>query len=142
MTGSSTRLAPVRLPAFVRTTLEPRVLRRVTRVGLVAAAVEGVDAGSAGARCRPGTATWGKWAAGSDSSGIEAGRGFASISARIASAIVITYGTASEIAHTSANQNRMRRVPRPLMPNVPDVPKPRAPATAGFSRLSTPTHLD
>lgn len=141
MTGSSTRLARVRLPALVRTTLEPRA-RCTTRVGRVAAAVEGLDAGIAGARCRPGTATCGKWVVGSDSSGIVAGRGFASISARIASAIVITYGTASEIAQTSANQNRMRRVPRPLMPNVPEVPKPCAPAKAGLSRLSTPTHLD
>ena len=138
MTGSSTLLTPVRPPALVRTTLEPPALRtpRVDRVG---AAVEGVDVGIAGARCRLGTAICGKWAAGSDSSGIMAGREGASTLARIASPIVTTYGTASEIAHTKANQNRMRRVPRLFMPNVP-VLKPCAPAMAGVNRLCTSTH--
>jgi hypothetical protein len=102
------------------------------------AAVEGVDVGIAGARCRLGSAICGKWATGSDSSGIGAGRGGAATAARIPSTIVTAYGTASEIAHTKANQNRMRRVPRLLMPNVP-VLKPGAPATAGVS-LATSIH--
>ena len=123
MTGSSTFLTPARPRVLVRTTLEPCAVRTV-RVGRVAAAVEGrdagVDAGIAGGRFRLGSATCGKWAAGSDSAGIVAGSGLASISPRIASAIVTTYGTAKEIAHTRANQNRIRRVPRLLMPNAPE----------------------
>jgi hypothetical protein len=126
VTGSSTFLEPVRLPAVVRTILEPRALRtaRVGRVALVAAPGEGVDLGTVGARCRLGSATCGKWVVGSDRSGIVAGRGLASTSARIASAIVTTYGTAKEIAHTRANQNRILRVPRLLMPNAPAWPPP------------------
>ena len=140
MTGSSTFLTPARPRVLVRTTLEPCAVRTV-RVGRVAAAVEGrdagVDAGIAGGRFRLGSATCGKWAAGSDSAGIVAGSGLASISPRIASTIVTTYGTANEVAQARANQNRMRRVPSPLIPNVPEVPEPCAPAAAGLSRLST-----
>jgi hypothetical protein len=127
----------VRRPALGRTILEPPGLR-TTRLDRVGAAVDGGDVGIAGARCRLGTAICGKWAAGSDRSGIVAGSGRASISERIAPAIGIAYGTANDSAHTRANQNRMRRVPRLLMPNVP-VLKPGALATAGVS-LATSIH--
>jgi hypothetical protein len=140
VTGIGTLRVPLRLTP-VRTTLEleGRVVRAV-REARVAAVDDGTDAGLAGTRWSLGTATCGKWAAGSDRVGIATGFGGASISARIASPIVAAYGSANAVTHAIANQNRMRRVPRPLMPNVPEVPKPCAPAAAGLRRLYTSTH--
>lgn len=125
MTGIGTLRVPLRLTALVRTTLEleGRVVRTV-REARVAAAADGTDAGLPGTRWRRGTATCGKWAAGSDSVGIAAGFGGASMSVRIASPIVAAYGSANDVTHAIANQNRMRRFPSPLIPNVPEVPKP------------------
>jgi hypothetical protein len=141
VTGSCTVRRPVRLTALVRATLEPRTVRtaRVAPATAVPGVADGADAGIAGAR-RVGAVTCGKCAAGSDSSGIAAGAGRASTSERIASAIITAYGRASAIAHATANQNRIRRVPRPFRPNVPAVPKPCAPESAGISRLATYTH--
>lgn len=138
MTGICTVRLPVRLTALVLTTLEPRTVR-AARVGPVAAPAGGAGAGAAGARS-VGAVTCGKCAAGSDSSGIAAGAGRASTSERIASAMISAYGVVSAIAHATANQNRIRRVPRPFRPKEPAVPKPCAPENAGISRLPTYTH--
>lgn len=89
MTGIWTVRRPVRLTVLVRTIREPRRVRtaRVVRAGPVAVAADGTDAGLAGAR-RVGAVTRGKWAAGSDSSGITAGADGASTAERIASALI------------------------------------------------------
>jgi hypothetical protein len=123
VTGICTVRLPVRPTVRVRTILEPRVVR-TARVGpgAVAGAADGA-AGIAGALRRVGTVTCGKWAAGSDSSGIAAGAGRASTAERIASATITAYGSAKAAAHATANQNRIRRVPRPDTPNEPGVPK-------------------
>jgi hypothetical protein len=141
VTGICTVRLPARPTVRVRTTLEPGAVR-TARVGPPAAfagVAAGADAGTAGARS-VGAVTCGKCAVGSDSSGIAAGAGRASTSERIASVIITTYGSANEIAHATANQNRMRRLPRPFRPKVPAVPKPCAPENAGISRLPTYTH--
>ncbi len=142
MTGICTVRLPGRPTVRVRTTLEPRAVR-TARVGPPPAAFAGVaagaDAGTVGVR-RVGAVTCGKCAAGSDSSGIATGAGRASTSVRIASAISTAYGSASEIAHATANQNRIRRLPRPFRPKVPAVPKLCAPESAGINRLATYRH--
>jgi hypothetical protein len=142
VTGICTIRLPVRPTVRVRTTLEPRAVRiaRVEAGAAVAAGADGADAGTAGALRRVGAVTCGKRAEGSDSSGIAAGAGRASSSERIASATITVYGRANEAAHARANQNRMRRVPRPEMPNPPRVPTPCVPANAGLSRLCTSPH--
>lgn len=90
MTGIGTLRVPLRLTTRVRPTLavEERLVRtaRVGPAAVVAGAVEGAEAGTAGARS-VGTVTCGKRAAGNDSSGIAARAGVASNSERIASAI-------------------------------------------------------
>jgi hypothetical protein len=140
VTGSCTRRPPERLTVLVRTVLAPRAVR-TARLDPVAAAGagDGADAGIAGARCRLGTATCGKCAAGNDSAGIATAAAGASTAARIAPAPIAAYGSAIAVVQTTANQNRIRLVPRLLMPNVREVPEPCAPATAGLSRLSTIT---
>ncbi len=141
MTGICTVRLPGRPTVRVRTTLEPRAVR-TARVGPPAAfagVADGADAGTAGAR-RVGAGTCGKCAAGSDSAGIATGTAGASISERIASAIITAYGRASDIAHATANQNRIRRLPRPFRPNVPAVPEPWVPESAGIKRLATYRH--
>lgn len=146
MTGAARLITTVRVcPVVLAVTpaLGARVVRDARR------ADDAVTAGGAGAGAAAvteggvrslGTATCGKFTVGSDRTGIETGAAGASASARIVSPIMTVYGTASERVHTTANQNRMRRVPRLFKANVPEVPKPRAPAKAGLSRLCTFKH--
>jgi hypothetical protein len=137
VTGTGWLTTVVRVCTTVRDVRTERLDRTVRvaprRVGVDAGADAVVGAAEAGAwagpkaprnRCTFGTATCGKVAVESESAGIGAGAADVSSSARIAEAMIVTYGSASDAARTRANQNRCRRVPSPLRPSVPRVPKP------------------
>jgi hypothetical protein len=100
-------------------------------------AIGAVAAGFAIGVIRRGTATSGNLATGTASFGIETGIAGASNCARTVAVIIVAYGSASAAIPSRANQNRWRREPRPLSPNVPDVPKLAAPPTAGARRPRT-----
>jgi hypothetical protein len=85
-----------------------------------------------------GTAICGNRAIGASTAGNATAVAGGLIAARIEAPIMLAYGRQSAIIPRIANQARWRRVPRPLRPNVPDVPTAAVPAGAGVRCLCNP----